>query len=167
MDLSAFTGFISSVQAVGQLAKASVEIRDAMKLQQVQLELGERINRLLAEAAQFQTAHVQLLQDKAQAHDRIRELQERIDAMGSYELQQTAAGTLLYAKKASDGDQQPAHYVCPRCWDVDGKKSILQPAQVGDARGLRCPACNTGFATEPPGPRPPRAHRISRGIGEF
>lgn len=164
MDLSAFAGFIGSISTTAELAKTGFAVRDAAKLEQVKAEFSERISRLAFEAAQLPTEHVALLQEKLDLERQVHQLQNQLDDFDRYELRELPTGALVYALKPTHQGEQPAHHICPRCRDVDHKKSILQPSQVGDTRGIRCTVCNAGFATEPPAPRPPRPRRTSRSI---
>jgi hypothetical protein len=61
-----------------------------------------------------------------------------------YALKDVGLGSLAYTVNESMRGSEPSHQICAACYQ-HGKKSILQPRDIGLDKMLVCPECKTQF----------------------
>lgn len=72
--------------------------------------------------------------------DAIRKANEAQAQLERYRLHETQSGEFVYLLKETDGAGEPAHSICPTCFQ-NGRKSILH----GDRFLKRCEPCEATF----------------------
>lgn len=100
----------------------------------------------------LQQANQALTKEKSDLERQIMDMERWDTESQRYQLHSSVGGGLLYAVKESMKGAEPAHYLCPKCFQ-DRKKSILNGAT--DPNGwtvLRCPSCKTDIQTRQQGP---------------
>lgn len=151
MDIvSAFTTALATANSARSLISSAIDARDDTKRRAALAEANEQIFELVGKLMGAQLAQSELVQTKAALEARVAELEAHQRQAERYELQELASGALVYAYKEGVQPSEPPHRICPRCWDVDQKKSILQP---GFNDRLSCPQCQKGFPLKKPEPR--------------
>lgn len=55
-----------------------------------------------------------------------------------YELVLTEGGAIVYKLKDKFANEEPPHYICPRCFEIRGKRSFIQPSVLGR---YQCDTC--------------------------
>jgi hypothetical protein len=88
---------------------------------------------------------------QAQMAEKIGQLEKEVASLKAwatekerYELKDIGLGTIAYLVKEGVRGTEPVHQICAACYQ-HGKKSILQPRDIGMDRLLNCPECNTQF----------------------
>lgn len=123
---------------------------EAERLSQ-QVELLTRVNDITLAMAALAEEKDDLQRAKRAAEKQAAELQEALREQSQYALTEVPSGALLYLYQPGGDAQQPAHYLCPRCWDVSKKKSILQ-ASAPDSKARSCYECKGVYWIEPKPP---------------
>lgn len=102
----------------------------------LEVKRGELVEKLVELQSSLLTLQGSLysIREEIEEYDRFKERADR------YELRQTQAGGFVYALKPDAQPPQPAHDICPNCYE-SRKTAILQP------RGtlLTCPSCKADF----------------------
>lgn len=142
-DLSAIAGVFSSLQAVGDITKAMIGLRDAQAFQAKALELQGVV--MDAQSAAFSAN-----QERATLIEEVGKLKQQIVQMEAwerekqrYQLQQLPPGVFVYALKPEMADGEPFHSICQACYQR-GQKSILQADEESlGIHHLTCTTCGT------------------------
>lgn len=150
MDFGALASLGTSINDALAILRSVSELRADAKLRAATTELELKLStaawelsKITLQNAELAAAHRDLKEQLMRAEDRLKDSEH-------YALTALASGALVYAYQPSGETQKPPHYACTRCWDVDQKKSLLQP--FGAA--LRCPECKTQLARKPSQPSP-------------
>lgn len=138
-----------------------VEIKAAYDSAKAAFQIAEGIGSLKTEAAvnaaiiDLQRHTVDAQRGLSASLETIGELEKEIVRLKdwsaekqNYELADTGQGSLAYKLKDGVEPPQPAHYICPQCYE-DGKKSILkhEALPIGRADTLVCTRCNFDVVT--------------------
>jgi hypothetical protein len=136
-------GMIASLKAAAELTQLAINARDAAVIRSKVIELQGQIV-----AAQSYTLAAQA--DQSALLSRERELEKEVADLKAwdtekkkYELAKPSprADVFAYALKSHYGASEPAHYICPNCYE-DGIKSILQTeTRSALAKVLMCFRC--------------------------
>ncbi|MEE7478435.1 hypothetical protein [Methylobacterium hispanicum] len=124
-DISAIAGIVSSLKAATDISKAMLDLRDGALIQSKVIELQSAIleaqqNSFDARTEQYEmTERVRDLEKKLAASEAWGEEKQR------YELKAIDRGAMVYALKPDSGSEEPAHWLCPSCFQRS-KKSFLQ-----------------------------------------
>jgi hypothetical protein len=145
MDLIPLTEGISVLKAAFDLAKGLKDLTDTARRNAAIIELQEKI--LTAQTAQSDAIDiVRMLEEKVASFETWEAEKKR------YELKEFGRGAFAYALKPDAQGTEPAHQICPTCYE-SRRKSILQIVPGNNARtalGIRpiyrCPACKTEVA---------------------
>jgi hypothetical protein len=133
---------INGLKAAKDMVQALHGVQTAVAINEVKFALQGHL--LDAQQGLFAAQEAQ-----SAASKRIAELEKEIvrlkDWEGEkqrYELKDTGQGTLAYALKAGIETGEPAHWLCPSCYQ-DGKKSILKHEHLATGRvhTLNCHPC--------------------------
>jgi hypothetical protein len=126
-------GGISAFKAMFDLAKGLKDINDSTVRNSAVIELQAQI--LSAQGAQ------------SAALEHIRELEKKVAKFEAwnadkqrYELKDVGLGSLAYVAKEGMRGTEPPHQICASCYP-HGKKSILQPRDIGHDQMLLCSEC--------------------------
>lgn len=132
------TGY-SALKSAYELAKGLKDINDRVALNAAVIELQEKI--LSAQEA------------ASSAKDRLRELQEIIEAFenwddmaGRYQLKDFGGSTFAYELLPEKANGEPIHRACPRCFE-NRRRSILQFDYKDNSERdhYKCHACASKF----------------------
>jgi hypothetical protein len=148
-DVLAFAGMIQSFQAITNITKALIGMRDAAMIEGKVIELQGEI--LSAQASAFAAQA-----DHAASISRISALEKEVAHLKAWdaekqkyhlvELRTNVApghgGALAYALKEQTKSSEPIHFLCPNCYE-DGRKAILQQEwRPGRVDILYCLSCH-------------------------
>nr|WP_166179170.1 hypothetical protein [Altererythrobacter segetis] len=151
------SGAVGGLKAAFDLVQGLHSTAKSAAINQVQIELGKHI-------FDAQTALTALSAAQADAADRIRQLEQQIVNLENwetekkrYELAEAGQGSVAYRLKSGMEDGQPAHWICPQCYE-DGQKSILKHEHltVGRCEILACNRCGLELVTSGRRLEPPR-----------
>lgn len=125
---------IGAFKAMMEMARALKDMDNAVSRAEVVISLQEKI---LA----GQTAYSDLLQRKDDLEKEVVRMKNWEAEKARYELVALHDGALAYAVKEAMRGAEPAHYICPTCYQQD-KKSILQGTtwHLGE-HSLHCHVC--------------------------
>src|ERR1700730_13465580 len=144
VDMSAITGFATSVRTAVEITRAMKDLHDANLLQTKTFELTREIM-----AAQSYAMEAVAAQSALQ--DRVRQLEEekaKLEAWESekkrYELKDLYRGFFAYILKPGMESGEDQHALCTNCYQR-GFKSILQTSghPTIHEHFWFCPSCNT------------------------
>ena len=147
VDFSAISGTITALKGVMDVAKA---MKDLHASGAIDAQIGELNSKIIEAQVSAFAAH----DERATLIERVGTLEAelaRLKAWGAekenYELKEIYRGAFAYALKPNTGRPEPAHWLCPTCFD-NRKKSHLQfsvRASIGNV--YRCTGCNAAVTT--------------------
>ncbi len=144
MDMGLITGTITSLRFAGDIAKSFLSLQSMAEVQGKVIELQSAIlsaqsNAMEANSQQLiMVEEIRTLQTQIESMKGWREEAKRYKLVGPW-----SNGTLVYALREKAKENEPAHYICTKCFE-DGRKSLLNP--LDDAKGwciYRCPQCKS------------------------
>lgn len=154
MDTSSIFGAASSIKASLDLAKAVADLASDTRIVDRLNQLVRQIGDAHAEVLQARTEQGELLQQKHDLEQRVRELEvqlaEREDfrtRFARYQLVEASPGCLLHQLKPDCADE-PQHYICPNC--VERQKVSRLQLHADNLRLIEyyCAACENRFFGE-------------------
>ena len=109
-------------------------------------------SQLLGEIIALQITISGLVKEKDAAHEEAQEYKNRYLQLADwnaqaarYELKEIATGVFVYASKNDTEGTDPAHWLCPNCYQ-DRNKSILQrKSRDWGGTTYACPRCSTSI----------------------
>lgn len=146
--MNEITVALSGLKAAFDLTKGLVGVRDQAVFQAQLIELQQAILE-----AQASTTAARAEQDRLQDESRtLRRRIEELEAWGAdaarYSLRTVGQGVTVYS--LNEGEEEPAHFLCPSCFSVR-RKSIIQKTQEtrnGEFYMHRCPSCSATYEFE-------------------
>lgn len=111
------------LRGLHKLARDSEVNAAVIGLQQSILDLQTKI-------FEIQAKHEEVLADRERLSHKLDEKKAWAATAGKYELRELADGIFVYALKAGPSGSEPAHYLCPHCFQ-DRKVSIMHRPGVG------------------------------------
>lgn len=146
--MNEITVALSGLKAAFDLTKGLVGVRDQAVFQARLIELQQAIL-----DAQASTTAARAEQDRLQEESRVlrRKIGE-LEAWGvdaaRYSLRAVGQGVTVYS--LNDGEEGPAHFLCPSCFSSK-RKSIIQKTQEtrnGEFYIHKCPSCSATYEFE-------------------
>ena len=148
-DISTIAAALSSFDALKNIAKSMIALRDSQALQAKIIEFNEAL-------IDAQTKIFSVNEERSTLIERVRDLEKQVIQLETwdaekkrYELKAFARGAFAYALKPEAQGAEPPHQICAACYER-GKKSILQRVPSNTARmalGMgatyRCPECKS------------------------
>lgn len=133
---------IDGIKGALDIAKTIKDVRDEAVIAAKVSDLTA----LMLDAQAHATAAYARETDLAQ---RVRELEAQVASFEKwetekerYEFQRVGGGIFAYRLKESEHAVEPAHYICPKCYE-DRKKMVFQFTQTYDAGPVhKCPECD-------------------------
>lgn len=153
VDMAMIQGVTMSLKAAGDMARGFLELKSMAEVQAKVIELQSAIMAAQSGAMAAQAEQASLLQQ-------IQELKASLERMKAWEAQKEryamvspAEAVTLYALRESQKKGEPAHYICPHCYE-DGRRSVMQAGSKKNGWGAWvCPACKceapTGYRNVP------------------
>ena len=137
-DPATISAFLTSLSFAAKFVKDSLEkIKDLAVRKEVE-ELLNAIIPLQSHIIALQEANFACIKEKQNLENKLREIEDWAKEAEGYELKKFPGRTYMYVKKPQSGDAGPVVYLCTKCFDIDHKKSILQPM---GSYTLICPNC--------------------------
>jgi Zn finger protein HypA/HybF involved in hydrogenase expression len=132
----------ASLKGALDIAKGLNAVADAVALNDAKIGLQGAIIEAQSSLLAAQEAQAANLKRIAELEHEIVELKSWEADKQRYELKDTGKGTLAYALKAGMENGEPAHWLCPVCFQ-QGAKSILkhEHAATGRVHTLNCHPC--------------------------
>jgi hypothetical protein len=135
MDIELITKGVGLASGLVEVATKAEQKKQAVELLGVILALQEKQQALVDEIAALKSQIAALLEEKRKTHDWKR-TQRR------YALTEAAPGVFVYAQKPDGKSNEPAHWLCPHCYQ-QSVKSHLQFERREYRNLYCCPACHT------------------------
>lgn len=152
IDIAAIAGLTQSINAIRELAKAMVGLRDAEAFRAKAIELQEIALQAHERALDARAAQADLLEQKRALEAQIADFEAWNAEKQRYELTELAIGSLAYVVKEAVRGAEPSHWLCAACYQ-DRKKSILQitgaRGPMGEVQIWSCPACEATIWIRP------------------
>jgi hypothetical protein len=138
VDMASISAFLTSLGVAIKFLKGSLEkIKDIAVREKVE-ELINAIIPLQSIILSLQAENSAYIREIQNLEKKLREVENWAKEVESYELKEVAPGIHVYVKKSESGHTKPVVYLCPNCFDVNHKKSILQTSVRGYHRCLNC-----------------------------
>jgi len=138
MDLTSITAVLSSLSIATKFLKGSLEKIKDMAVREKVEELLNAIIPLQSMILSLQAENSAYIREIQNLEKKLREVENWAKEVEGCELKEVAPGILVYVKKPESGHTEPIVYLCPNCFDVNHKKSILQVASTGYHKCLNC-----------------------------
>jgi len=124
--LATFATVTGSLKAAGETIKAMISLRDTAAFQTKAIELQGQISATMADAISAYEAQTAALKRVDELEQEMARLKTWDAEKQRYELKKLGhEGVFAYALKADAQGPEPAHWICPDCYQ-NGEKSILQ-----------------------------------------
>jgi hypothetical protein len=143
---------MSPLNAAGEGLQKLIETRDLVKFGDTFRKLHGEVLAAMQGAIAAQTREATLLDRVSQLEKEMARFEAWDAEKQRYELKDFGAGAFAYSLKANARGGEPAHQICPTCYE-NRRKSILQIVPGNNARtalGIRavhrCPVCKTEVA---------------------
>ncbi|MBE2888985.1 hypothetical protein [Geobacter anodireducens] len=167
-----FSAVTSGIKTVVDLAMAVVGTsRDAavaaktLELHSVAFGLNQQLLDLQARVSALQNENSELKRETQELRDQLRKRQEWEEIKSRYQLADLGGGSCAYLYLSVDGDQTPAHKICPACYEA-GRRAILQKSGYAPQGAiLKCLACAAEIidhGDKPPSIAPIRVRKTSK-----
>lgn len=141
---------MSLVALAGQalpFVKSIADITGDAKIKNATSQLFDRLLAIQKLALDGQQATAEMQQKIAQITAELDRYRDWETLARSYQLHETAGGSILFAKNRKSDTTEPMHYLCPNCFSKR-EQSFLQPGPSG--RILYCKPCDVEFYLERP-----------------
>lgn len=148
MDIPMISTILASSKAATDIARGIISLdkgvavnEKAYELVNVILDLQQNVLTTQAEYQKLLTAHDEW---KKKAEKRI----EWAETSSRYQLHAFIPGVLVYAPKEENENNEPPHYICPKCYGEE-KKSILQLKAINEnGTHYVCLSCDSRICDE-------------------
>lgn len=136
----------SGGSAIGQLASGVDRVKGLFQRSEAGTdpEIKLALADLTDQVANAKVANAELKVELSALQQALREANAFKTDLERYELHETPLGSVIYRLRDEMQNDEPLHYLCPRCVE-DKTKSILQ----GHEGYRECPVCKTGFKMTP------------------
>jgi hypothetical protein len=146
-DALALSGMIQSLNAIAQLSKAAIGIRDAALIREKLVELNGEVLSAQAGALATQADQFALLERISRLEKQIADFEAWKAEADTYQLKDVSqsgiGGLLAFVPKAGTHDSEPPHSLCAQCYN-ERRKSFLQPEdRNGLCKVLACHYCGS------------------------
>lgn len=140
---------IVEIKAAYDSAKAAFQIADGISSLKTEAAVNAAIIDLQRHTVDAQRGLSASLEKIDELEKEIMRLKDWSADKQRYELKDTGQGSLAYHLKEGVEPSEPAHWICPQCYE-DGKKSILKHESllVGRADTLVCHRCGFDVVTQ-------------------
>jgi hypothetical protein len=169
VDVSALGVISTSVNTLINMAKASMDVRDATMVDGEVFKLQRAIIDTQQSVFSANEERATLIEKVSDLEKEVSRLTEWNIEKDKYELVKVDhIGVYAYSRKSTGDDTEPHHFICTNCYQK-GQKSILQAtARTAMARRIHiCPICKTEIAfssvTHSGDTIPPHHNPFSRG----
>ncbi len=124
------TAALSTITALGELTKLIVSGKIDAEVKSKAAELNNSILSLQGTMFSLQSQNQELLQAKHNLENKLVDISNWNKEASRYQLYELCPGVLVYALKENESSTEPAHYICPNCYE-ENRKSILQSEGIG------------------------------------
>ena len=138
VDITSISAVLASLNVATKFIKGSLEKIKDMAVREKVEELLNAIIPLQSMILSLQAENSTYIREIQNLEKNLREIEDWRKESEGYELKELATGVYLYVKKPESGHTGPVVYLCPNCFDVNHKKSIIQIASSGFHRCLNC-----------------------------
>jgi competence protein ComGF len=134
-------GLITAVSHVTNITKSFVQAHNEAQRSSLQIELNGAMLELQGKLGALQVNYQALVESNDSLKKQLATFQRWEQERSRYQLVKRGAGTFIYGLKTDHANEEPAHWLCPNCFE-SGRKSILQWLS---AVFYKCPACDKQF----------------------
>jgi hypothetical protein len=145
VDIASISAFLNTLGVAVKYVQGSLnKIKDIAVREKVE-ELLNSIIPLQSMILSLQVENATYIKEIQNLEKKLREIEDWTKEITAYELKEVTPGVHLYIKKSESSHTGPIVYLCPKCFDIDHKKSILQCNQMGY---YKCTNCKNRFPPE-------------------
>lgn len=143
--LAEFSTALTSLNAIAEIAKGMVGVRDAAMIQAKASELLAQVISTQQSAAAAVAAQLALLEEVRALKEKVRSLEAWEAQKQRYELKNFGGNTFAYALKPAMRNGETEHRACANCYQK-GQISPLQfDGEIAGQDQYFCPACDKKF----------------------
>lgn len=133
-----FSPIYATLSKITGIAKGLLDAHIQVQINDVAIELQGAIIDLQSKVSAVQVEYQKALQAKEETEKKLVAYESWERESARYSLQELAPGMAAYALKPDCAAGEPAHWLCPDCYQKR-QKSILQPeAEGSDVLGCLC-----------------------------
>ena len=150
MDLTGFSKIVENVKTAISTVKQVVDLRNDYELHKATHQLLTTLDGVRNQLTSLQSEYATMQRSKDDMEKKLVELIQWKEDKARYELAKLPSGTLVYRLKTEYQDVEPAHDLCPRCYNKN-VKSVLQFGGYKDSHStLQClnPDCGAVVLNE-------------------
>jgi len=148
MDITGFLSLYESVKAVKDVVKAASDLKTDVAINEKATEIYSYLNDVQEKLMSLQADHMSMTRLKDDLERQVMELTQWNKEKAHYALAKLPSGAMVYQLKPSYQGDEPAHYLCPNCYQKQ-VKSILQFHGYSQWHSiLRCPDCTSDYFNE-------------------
>lgn len=144
VDIALGAQAVSSLQAAYKLVKTLIGVRDAALIEAKMVELRDHITEAQGSLLQSQAQQSSLIQEVHDLKQKLMKLDSWEQEKQRYQLVTPWSGFYVFAIKESNKGTDPAHWICPSCYEK-GRKEYLYFMQVHTPYVqpvVKCHACS-------------------------
>lgn len=125
VDVGSITAAIGSIRAAADIAKGFLDLKEAAGVQGRVIELQSAILAAQSSALAAQSDQMAMSEQIRELKAKLAELEAWENEKKRYALRDFGGNTFAYELKPEEARSEPAHRLCPSCFEL-GRKAILQ-----------------------------------------
>jgi len=154
---------IPEISSLLTASKAAYDIAKGINSLKADVDRNESISKILEILLSVQTQALsvnaiaqELQQEKYNLTQRLMDLEKWSETEMQYELKEIVTGLFVYSYKATDPQEKPMHWLCPKCFQEKKAHIIQLQSDTAAGKNYFCPNCNTKIDIHFKLPPPPK-----------
>lgn len=123
-----FAAAIAALSSAAKLAKGFVDLMRSAERQQILMEFNDQLLNAQNSLFKAQAKYEKLAKVKGDLERKLMEFENWEGEASRYELKELVPGILIYAMKAGMEKGEPAHYLCPHCFEKRQRSILSLPS---------------------------------------
>jgi hypothetical protein len=152
MDMSLFTGAISSLQGINDIVRGTVSLKVAQDVAGKIISIQQDMLNMQSAMMALQQENIRLLNELKTANDSLFETDTWKNTSDRFELKKFPAGDHVYTLK--DHLAGSPEYVCPKCFEDKKKYTLKLHMSHRGGETYSCPTCSNKYKLFPHGEPP-------------
>lgn len=149
VDIPSITAAITGLKTAAEIAKAMKGLHDLADVQTKVIELQGAILHAQTSALAAHSDPFTMMQKLHELEAEVRRVRAWEETKQRYQLITPCPGCHVYALKESHKNADPAHWICPHCYE-EGRRSLLLVSgdhNRGAVQIIKCPHCDFSHET--------------------
>ena len=138
------TSALTTITAVGELTRLIVSGKVDSEVKAKAAELNNSILSLQGTLFSLQSQNHDLLEAKRELESKLVKISSWENQASRYQLHKLCSGVFVYALKKDQKNSEPAHCICPNCYEEQRKSILTSTGKQHDGTHYFCKntACN-------------------------